>query len=251
MMILAAAVALALVSGASGASGGDSTGLPPDAGFGLGSDGNAMQPPRQDSNASSDGELPACFQSPLNEQVIALILQYAMHGQIAKRLSIPGLKAIYQKYQRGFDNDPLVRVTGAGAVEANGSYYRVEPGSTPPRSWLMQYTCPIHATKKWVEVTKGRRWYEKSPTGPYIAYSRFSAWSCRGGLGPNGGRNAYDRYYYHNTPRKATKWEKRFLDHRDEARSADTDIPSEVGWQIAPNGPGSKFPVPKVEVFDS
>merc|ERR1711964_246839 len=159
-------------------------------------------------------------------------------------------KALYLKYQRGFDDSPSIRVTGAGAVEANGLYYLREPGSTPPKSWMMGYTSPVAAKKKWVEATKGRRWYEKSPEGPYIAY-QWNSWSCGGGLKPNGRRYVYGRAYYHNSPKKATKYEKHFLGRQDERRSANTDIPSEIGWKIYPNGPGSEFPVPKIEVLYS
>jgi len=246
-MILLTALTLALVSAGSprGA----------EAGLALRSDGSVMQPPSQDSSSdealiSPPETVPTIVKSPLSEHVLALILQYAMHDQTAKRLSDPGLKALYLKYQRGFDDSPTIRVSGAGAVEANGLYYRQEPGSTPPKSWMMDYTCPVYAKKKWVQATKGRRWYEKSPEGPYIAY-QWNWWSCSGGLKPNGRRYFNGRAYYNNGPETVTDWERNFLGLQDERRSANTDIPSEIGWKTYPNGPWSEFPVPKIEVLYS
>merc|ERR1711964_288962 len=142
----------------------------------------------------------------------------------------------------------------------NGWYYRVDPGKSnaPPRSWRSDYFS-FTAYKVWLEATKGRRWYEKSDGGPYIAF-RYNSWSLRGGLRPNGGWYWVERQYYHNSP-LSVPWPGHDIQvsvigrhtqgQEEDPSLSDTDIPSETRWQIYPNGQGSKLPVPKVEVFDS
>merc|ERR1711964_287741 len=81
----------------------------------------------------------------------AMILQYAMPDRVARETLTGDLRHFYKN---GRFDARGVEVIGAGFAEVNGWYYRRGASQGPPNGFGW-------SVKTWVQVTKGRAWYEK------------------------------------------------------------------------------------------
>merc|ERR1711964_703276 len=131
-----------------------------------------MGPPQSTKfRTDGSGAVAVEFRPALIDELIALILQYALYDRedretLAANLGLADL----------FHQELGVMVTGAGCAEINGFYRRRHAKEGPPEKSFWTMCNMSHET--WLYRAGGRSWYEKDDGCHIMRDGRYGTWFC-------------------------------------------------------------------------